>query len=192
MRAVAILGMGALVVACVLRRDALAEAVATVPVGALAGLAGLHLVSLVARSEAWRLSLAAIAGAPPSRTAIHAANAGAFVAGSLEAHAAMPARVALLRRIAPGETPHPAHVAVADVPIFLLEVAGAAAMLALAGAWWAPLGASPCSWARAWPRGGARRAASPCWPTRAGGRRSRVSSRASSRAAWRGCGWRSP
>jgi hypothetical protein len=141
MRAVAILGMGALVVACVLRRDALAEAVATVPVGALAGLAGLHLVSLVARSEAWRLSLAAIAGAPPSRTAIHAANAGAFVAGSLEAHAAMPARVALLRRIAPGETPHPAHVAVADVPIFLLEVAGAAAMLALAGAWWAPLGA---------------------------------------------------
>jgi hypothetical protein len=50
----------------------------------------------------------------------------------------MPARVALLRRLAPVETPHPAHVAVADVPIFLLEVAGASALLALTGAWWAP------------------------------------------------------
>jgi hypothetical protein len=142
MRIVAILAMGALVGLCVLRRDALATAVATVPVDALVVLAGLHLVSLVARSEAWRLSLAAIAGAPPSRAAIHAANAGAFVAGSLEPHTAMPARVALLRRLAPAETPHPAHVAVADVPIFLLEVAGASAMLALTGAWWAPVGAA--------------------------------------------------
>jgi hypothetical protein len=141
MRAVAILGAGALVALCVVRRDALGDAIATVPAAALVALAGLHLVSLVARSEAWRLSLAAIAGAPPSRAAIHAANAGAFVAGSLEAHAAMPARVALLRRLAPRETPHPAHVAVADVPIFLLEVAGASALLALTGAWWAPPGA---------------------------------------------------
>src|SRR5690242_12969579 len=63
MRALTILGMGALVVACVLRRDALVEAVATVPVAALLALAGLHFVSLVARSEAWRLSLAVSGGA---------------------------------------------------------------------------------------------------------------------------------
>jgi hypothetical protein len=141
MRALAIVGMVGLAVACVLRRDALVEAAAAVPVFALLGLAGLHLVALVARSEAWRLSLAAVAGAPPPRVAIHAANAGAFVAGSLEAHAALPARVALLRRLAPLQTPHPGHVAVADVPIFLLEVAGAGALLALTGAWWAPVGA---------------------------------------------------
>jgi hypothetical protein len=133
----AIVGTAVLAVVCVLRRDALGTAIAAVPPGALAALAGLHLASLVARSEAWRLSLAAIAGAPPSRAAIHAANAGAFVAGSLEAHAALPARVALLRRLAPHQTPHPAHVAVADAPILLLEVAGAAALLALTGAWWA-------------------------------------------------------
>jgi len=129
--------MGMLVVLCALRRDALGAAAAAVPPGALATLAALHLTSLVARSEAWRLSLAAMAGAPPSRAAIHTANAGAFVAGSLEAHAAMPARVVLLRRLAPGQTPHAAHVAVTDVPIFLLEVAGAAAVLGLTGAWWA-------------------------------------------------------
>jgi len=129
--------MGMLVVLCALRRDALGAAVAAVPPDVLAALAALHLTSLVARSEAWRLSLAAMAGAPPSRAAIHTANAGAFVAGSLEAHAAMPARVVLLRRLAPGQTPHAAHVAVTDVPIFLLEVAGAAAVLGLTGAWWA-------------------------------------------------------
>jgi hypothetical protein len=79
-----------------------------------------------------------LAGTPPSRAAIHSANAGAFVAGSLEPHAAMPARVALLRRLAPGHVPHATHIAVADVPIFLLEVAGAAALLGLTGTWWAP------------------------------------------------------
>jgi hypothetical protein len=141
MRALTILGMGALAVACVLRRDALVDAVSAVPVAALLALAGLHLLSLFARSEAWRLSLAAVAGAPPPRVVVHTANAGAFVAGALQAHAAMPARVALLRRLAPGSTPHPAHVAVADVPIFLLEVAGAAALLALTDAWWAPVAA---------------------------------------------------
>jgi hypothetical protein len=70
--------------------------------------------------------------------AIHTANAGAFVAGALEAHAALPARVALLRRLAPHQVPHPAHVAVADLPILLLEAAGAALLLGATGAWWAP------------------------------------------------------
>jgi hypothetical protein len=53
----------------------------------------------------------------------------------------MPARVALLRRLAPHPLPHPTHLAVADVPILLLEAAGAAALLGVTGAWWAPPGA---------------------------------------------------
>jgi hypothetical protein len=61
----------------------------------------LHLASLLARSEAWRLSLGAAAGVRMPRAAVHGANAGAFVAGSLQAHAALPARVALLRRLVP-------------------------------------------------------------------------------------------
>jgi hypothetical protein len=141
MRILSALGVGALVVLCVLRRHDLATAAAAVPPQALGALAALHLCSLVARSEAWRQSLAALAGAPPSRVAIHAANAGAFVAGALEAHAALPARVALLRRLAPHQLPHPTHVAVADLPILLLEAAGAALLLGATGAWWAPAGA---------------------------------------------------
>jgi hypothetical protein len=141
MRTLTAIGVGALIVLCALRRHDLAAAIAGVPPQALGALAALHLASLVARSEAWRLSLAALVGTPPSRAAIHAANAGAFVAGALEAHAAMPARVALLRRLAPHRLPHPTHVAVADVPILLLEAAGAAALLGVTGAWWAPPGA---------------------------------------------------
>src|SRR4051812_25568171 len=105
MRTVAIAGMALLLLVCVARHDDLLHAAAAVPPAALLALAALHLLGLVARSEAWRLSLAAIAGCPPPRAAVHAANAGAFVAGSLEAHAAMPARIALLRRLAPREAP---------------------------------------------------------------------------------------
>ena len=141
MRILTALGVGALSLLCVLRRHDLATAAAAVPPQALGALAALHLCSLVARSEAWRLSLAALVGAPPSRVAIHAANAGAFVAGALEAHAALPARVALLRRLAPHQFPHPTHVAVADLPILLLEAAGAALLLGATGAWWAPAAA---------------------------------------------------
>jgi hypothetical protein len=141
MRTLTAIGCGALIILCALRRHDLATAVGGVPPQALGALAALHLASLVARSEAWRLSLGALAGTPPSRAAIHAANAGAFVAGALEAHAAMPARVALLRRLAPQQLPHPTHLAVADVPILLLEAAGAAALLGMTGAWWAP----PCA-----------------------------------------------
>jgi hypothetical protein len=138
MRTVAILGVGVLLAVCVARRDDLLAAISAVPPATLAGLAVLHLLGLVARSEAWRLSLAAIGGPAPSRRVVHTANAGAFVVGSLEAHATMPARIALLRRLAPHDTPHPGHVAVADLPIFLIEVAVAAVLLGMAGEWWAP------------------------------------------------------
>ena len=92
MRILTAAGVAGLIVLCVLRRHELGAAAVAVPPQALGALAALHLATLVARSEAWRLSLAALAGAPPPRAAIHAANAGAFVAGALEPHAALPAR----------------------------------------------------------------------------------------------------
>jgi hypothetical protein len=138
MRAVAILGVGVLLALCVARHEELLTAVATVPPATLLGLAALHLLGLVARSEAWRLSLGAIGGAPLARRVVHTANAGAFVVGSLEAHATMPARIALLRRLAGHDAPHPGHVAVADLPMLLIEVAIAALLLGMTGEWWAP------------------------------------------------------
>ena len=51
-------------------------------------------------------------------------------------HCAMPARIALLRRLAGDRAPRMTQIAVADVPIFLLEICGAAILLALAGGLW--------------------------------------------------------
>jgi hypothetical protein len=76
------------------------------------------------------------------RAAVHGANAGAFVAGSLQAHAALPARVALLRRLVPRPALHPAEVAVADAPIVVIEIVGITVVVAVAaGRLWARLGA---------------------------------------------------
>src|SRR5919202_7107214 len=105
MRTVAILGLGAVLALCVARHDELLTAIATVPPATLIGLAALHLLGLAARSEAWRLSLGAIGGALLGRRVVHTANAGAFVVGSLEAHATMPARIPLLRRLPPDDAP---------------------------------------------------------------------------------------
>src|SRR5919197_2635520 len=138
MRTVAIVGVGALAAICVARRGDLLAAASAVSPATLAGLAALHLLGLAARSEAWRLSLAAVAGSPPSLVVIHTAHAGAFVVGTLEAHATMPARIALLRRLAPHDAPHAGHVAVADLPILLIEIAVAAILLGMTGEWWAP------------------------------------------------------
>jgi hypothetical protein len=64
------------------------------------------------------------------------------VAGSLQAHAALPARVALLRRLVPRPALHPGDVAAADAPIVVLEIVGITVVVALAaGRGWAPFGA---------------------------------------------------
>jgi hypothetical protein len=121
------------------------SALHAVSLGTFGALVVLHLATLTCRSEAWRICLVAIDGHAIPRTAVHGANAGAFCVGALEPHAGMPVRIALLRRLAPGSAPRPGQIAVADVPIFLLEVAGTAVLLAAAAPvsgtwpWWTPL-----------------------------------------------------
>jgi hypothetical protein len=122
-------GLAALAWLCHSRADEVEHALRSVPLGAFALVVGLHLLTLAARSEAWRLALAAVEDRVPPRRAVHLANAGAFVAGAVVAHGALPARVALMRRIAPERAPRPAQIAVADAPIFLLEVCMTALVL---------------------------------------------------------------
>src|SRR5262245_38378136 len=119
---------------CVHRGDELAPALQAVPVWAFAAVVMLHTLTLVARSEAWRLSLAAVEDRVPPRRAVHGANAGAFLIGAVDSHGALPVRIVLLRRLAPASAPKPMQIAVADVPIFLLEVCTTALLLAVATA----------------------------------------------------------
>jgi hypothetical protein len=132
-------------VVCVAHAGDVARAFAAVPARAVAAAVGLHVLTLGLRSEAWRLALQS-AGAPGlSRCAVHAANAAAFVAGTAQSQAALPARVALLRRLAGDAAPRPGQIYVADIPIFVVELCATALLLAAAvaagrGAWWiAPL-----------------------------------------------------
>lgn len=123
-----------------------ANALGAVPAGAFAAAVALHVTTLVLRAEAWRVTLAAVAGVALSRDVVHAASAGAFLAGTAQSSAALPARVMLLRRMAGPRAPRPGQIGVADVPILVLELCFAAVLLAAgvaagAGAWWL----APCA-----------------------------------------------
>ena len=129
--AVMTLGALALVgVLCVTHADDVGQAFTTVPAWMLAMLVALHLATLVLRSEAWRLSLASAGGDGLSRGAVHGANAAAFVAGAVQSHAALPARVAVLRRVARERAPRAGQICVADLPIVVLELCATALLLA--------------------------------------------------------------
>ncbi len=114
--------------------------------GAIAAAVALHVATLALRSEAWRVTLAAAHPDVLSRGMVHAANAAAFVAGSVQSQAALPARVAMLRRFAGPRAPRPGVIFAADMPIFALELCATALLVCAAGvaggAWWIALGAA--------------------------------------------------
>jgi hypothetical protein len=116
-------------------------AIRAVPAWSILVAVTLHVACLVLRSEAWGLSIAAIERRPLPRRIVHRANGAAFVAGAVQSQAALPARVAMLRRLAGDRAPRPAQIAVADVPIFAVELLLTAALLVLGvlaglGPWW--------------------------------------------------------
>jgi hypothetical protein len=128
-------------VVCVTHADDVARAAAAVPAWAVAASVGLHVSTLVLRSEAWRLTLHCAGGPVLPRSTVHLANATAFVAGTAQSQAALPARVTVLRRLAGAAAPRPAQICVADVPIFVIELCATALVVVAAiaggrGAWW--------------------------------------------------------
>ena len=113
------------------RGAALGAALVAVPPWVLAGAVAAHLLTLVLRTEAWRTVLRAAGGGDVGAQAVHAANAGAFLAGTLQGQAALPTRVALLRRFAGEEAPTVSRIALGDAPIVLFEVCSSAVLAAV-------------------------------------------------------------
>lgn len=138
--------LAVLVVALARHRAGIGQALGGASSQVLAGLVAMHLATLVLRTEAWRLILNAGHGTALQRHHVHGASAGAYVAGAIEIHCAMPARVHLLRRLAGPGAPGLTQIVLADLPILLLEVTAAALALAVAGLaaplapWWAAPG----------------------------------------------------
>jgi hypothetical protein len=123
---------------------------AAVPPWVLAVAVGARLLTLALRTEARGTVVGAARGERLEPCVVHAANAGAFLAGTLQGQAAMPTRIAL-RLFGGSESPTVAQVALCDSPIVLFEACAAAILAALGSsavgmipAWapWAMLGGS--------------------------------------------------
>ncbi|OJU82826.1 MAG: hypothetical protein BGO11_04325 [Solirubrobacterales bacterium 70-9] len=113
------------------RGHQLMTALVAVPPVVLVGAVCAHLLTLVLRTEAWRTVLGAAGGGRMAPRAVHAANAGAFLAGTVQGQAAMPARIALLRRFGGADAPSVQKIALGDAPIVLFEVCGSAVLAAI-------------------------------------------------------------
>lgn len=115
----------------VTRGAALGAALVAVPPWVLAAAVAAHFLTLVLRTEAWRTVLRGAGGGDVGAHAVHAANAGAFLAGTLQGQAALPTRVALLRRFGGDDAPAVSRIALGDAPIVLFEVCASAVLAAI-------------------------------------------------------------
>jgi hypothetical protein len=107
-------------------------AISACPPWVIAGATAAHLLTLALRTEAWRTVLRGAGATRLDLGALHAANAGAFLAGTVQGHAAMPARIALLKRYGGKDSPGVAQIALGDAPIFMFEVCTTALLAAAA------------------------------------------------------------
>jgi uncharacterized membrane protein YbhN (UPF0104 family) len=137
--------LGGLTVVLAGRWSALADAA----VGASGWLLGaavvLHIGSLVARSEAWHVSVRAAGGTVARRRLYRAASVG-YIGNIINGEFGFALRIASLRRSAPAEVPRVATLAATEVPLIVVEVTLATltafTLVAPLGlAWWAPLAA---------------------------------------------------
>ena len=134
---------GALVVALSGTRDEFAAALQLAPAWILAAAVLLHLVWLVARSEAWHVCVGAAGGEVSRRRLYRAASIG-YLGNLFNGQFGLAVRIAALRRSAPRESPSPSVLVAAELPIVVVEVTLAAlTSFTLVGPlgvpWWVPL-----------------------------------------------------
>jgi len=135
----------ALVLAAVVagRRDEFGAALAKASIWVLAGTALLQVVALVARSEAWHLTIEA-AGGSVERRVLYRASSMQVLGGMLNGHLGVAARIAALRRASGDACPQVPTLIAAEFPILAVEAMLAAAasftlVVPLGLPWWLPL-----------------------------------------------------
>jgi hypothetical protein len=120
-------------------------AIASCPPWVIAAATCAHALTLVLRTEAWGTVLGSATRLSLDPRVLHIANAGSFLVGTVQNQAALPARVALLRRLGGASAPNTSQIALGDAPIFLLEVCTSALLAAVAATavpsipGWAPI-----------------------------------------------------
>jgi len=132
-----------LVVALAGRRDEFITALSSASVWVLAVTTLLQVVALVARSEAWHLTIEAAGGAV-SRRVLYRASSMQVLGSVLNGHLGVAARIAALRRSSPEVCPQVPTLIAAELPILTVEAMLAAAasftlVAPLGLPWWLPL-----------------------------------------------------
>jgi uncharacterized membrane protein YbhN (UPF0104 family) len=132
-----------LVIALAGRSSDFSTALESASIPVLLAAATLQLVALLARTEAWRICVAA-AGYTAGRRRLYRASSMGFVGSLVNAQVGVAARIAALRRSAPAGSPRVAPLIGAELPIMAIEATlGAIASFTLIGPlglpWWAPL-----------------------------------------------------
>jgi uncharacterized membrane protein YbhN (UPF0104 family) len=141
--------VGSLVSAAVLgfvlagRRDEFADALSSASAWVLAATVLLQIVALLARSEAWHLTIEA-AGGTVARRVLYRASAMGILGSTLNAQVGLAARIAALRRSSPTVSPRVPTLIAAEFPILAIEgTLAALASFTLVGPlglpWWLPL-----------------------------------------------------
>jgi uncharacterized membrane protein YbhN (UPF0104 family) len=125
------------------RRHEFADALARAGLWVLAVAALLQVVALVARSEAWHLTIEA-AGGTVDRRVLYRASSVQVLGGIINGHLGVAARIAALRRSSPAVSPQVPTLIAAEFPILAVEAALAAlTSFTLVGPlglpWWLPL-----------------------------------------------------
>jgi len=125
------------------KRDEFAGAISGTAAWVLALTALLQIVALVARSEAWHLSIGA-AGGTIARRALYRASSIQVLGSLFSGHLGVAARIAALRRSCAAACPQVPPLIAAEFPILAVEAAlAAAASFTLVGPlglpWWVPL-----------------------------------------------------
>jgi hypothetical protein len=125
------------------KRGDFAVAIGLAPVWILAAAILLHVVWLVARSEAWHVCVGAAGGEVSRRRLYRAASLG-YLGNTFNGQFGLAVRIAALRRSAPVDSPAPSVLIAAELPIVVVEVSLAAltsfTLVAPLGLpWWVPL-----------------------------------------------------
>jgi uncharacterized membrane protein YbhN (UPF0104 family) len=125
------------------RRDEFATALSSASLAVLAAASALQLVALLARSEAWHVSIEA-AGGTVERRVLYRASSMGYVGSLLNAQVGTAARIAALRRSSPEESPGVSTLIAAEFPILAVEATLAAltsfTLVAPLGLpWWLPI-----------------------------------------------------
>jgi uncharacterized membrane protein YbhN (UPF0104 family) len=133
----------ALAIALAGSKDEFVSALGSAPFWVLGIAVALHIVWLVARSEAWSVCVRA-AGGSVSRRRLYRASSIGYLGNIFNGQFGLAVRIAALRRSAPADNPRTPALVAAELPIILIEAALAAiCSFTLVGPlgvpWWVPL-----------------------------------------------------